>query len=466
MNAAPSPWLRGAVNLAAAALLFMQGAKLAPDLLPAVAKGEVNDFYQEWASAKNYFAGWPIYEHQGESARRWLGLRYIDIRIRHNAHPPTSVLFALPFAALGYIEATALWQALTLLMFLFAGVLFVRELKLPFPPWLWLPAAAGLALFDPFIQQMRNGQLNGVLLLLLVLIWRADRRGRGWEAGLWLGLAMGVKLFPGFLLLYFLLRKRWDAIAIAAATFLALTGFALLLFGKQAFAEYVEVVLPFVSGFRCHWYNIALNGIWSRSFLGSEREAVIPLLHSPLLAGAGLWVSLAALVLATAWATRQAKTPTEFDAAFGLNLTAMLLVAPLTWNHSLVLLLPWLFCLRRQTPARIIPQCALAAIVLGLAVDSMNLARPFIRPQLPIESGPTLALLGQKTATALAPTAVSPAADAALELCRVRFAPPLVILPQGTELMLAVNLPGYLLLALWGLQLAWLKDPAPTGTPA
>lgn len=462
--AAAPPRLRAAANLAALAALAMLGPQLWRDAWPDLSRGQVNDFFQEWASAKNSASGLPIYEPQAEAAHRWLGVRFLDLRLQYNAHPPTSVLLALPFAALPYREATFLWNLLSLVLLAAGGWIFLAELKAVPPLWALLPLLALLLLANPCVQQLRNGQLNGVLLLLLVLTWRAERRGRAPEAGFWLGLAMAVKLFPGFLLLFFLMRRNWTAAVAAAATFLGVCLAALFLFGPEAFRDYVTAVLPFVSGFRCHWYNTSLNGFWSRTFLGSEREAVVPLLHAPLLAAAGLAASAGLVTLLTAWGIRRAEGKEEADAAFGLGVFAMLLVSPLTWDHSLLLAAPWFFILWRSLPARIIPRCLFLAILLGLTTDSMNLFRPLLRSQLPVETGPTLAALAATAHAALAAPALGGSEPMAVAWPATAFRSPLMIWPQGRELLLAVNLPGYLLLGAWLMQFACLR-PHPEAAP-
>src|SRR5271166_4993459 len=74
------------------------------------------DFTQEWASARNYFTGMPIYENQGKTLFHYLG--YVNPKgedmLDLNAHPPASVLLCLPFAALDYSTAFLLWNLLSL----------------------------------------------------------------------------------------------------------------------------------------------------------------------------------------------------------------------------------------------------------------------------------------------------------------------------------------------------------------
>ena len=74
----------------------------------------VGDFFQDWASAKNFFTGLPIYTSQEETALRYLNYRHDPSRgvfVRVNGHPPASVITALPLAQLEYAEAFRLWRS-------------------------------------------------------------------------------------------------------------------------------------------------------------------------------------------------------------------------------------------------------------------------------------------------------------------------------------------------------------------
>src|SRR5262249_40282699 len=81
-----------------------------------------------------------------------------------------------------------------------------------------------------------------------------------------------------------------------------------------------------------------------------------PLWNSHLLARAGGLLSCGAVVALLAWTIWRSQTPARLDLAFGLALTAMLLVSPICWDHYfLLLLLPWVLVwrgLRRSALAR------------------------------------------------------------------------------------------------------------------
>lgn len=316
----------------------------------------IGDFFQEWASARNWQAGLPIYMHQIEALNRHLGVETSgkSLYVEYNAHPPGAVLLTLPFGYLEYLDALLLWNLLTLVAFAVSVALILSELKLSLSPWLWLPLCAALLLFDPFLQQMFQGQLNGLLLLLLTLAWLANRRGwEGW-AGVAVGIATAVKLVPGLLLVYFLTQRRWTALVSGVAAFLSITVATFPFFGVSAYQDFVLVVQPAVAHFRSGWINYSLAGFWEKLFLGSTFHPgmihrVEPLVFAPLVGRAGLALSCLT-VLGVLYYRGRARPASaeEQDRLFGLYMVAMLLLSPVSWNHTfLLLVLPVLILVKQ-----------------------------------------------------------------------------------------------------------------------
>jgi len=353
-------WQRCAVwGVIALLVVLWQGRDFIHSLRPA---GQC-DFVQEWASARNLFEGHPIYEDQEVSLARHLGFhRNPDdptdrFFLRYNAHPPTSVLLGVPLAWLDYPDATLAWNLISLAALAVSLWLMNRGLHVTASPWALLPLVTFLLLCGPFRQQVIQGQLNLVLLLLLTGTWAADRSGRPLLAGTLLGAATAIKLFPGFLVLYLLLRRDWRAVAAAAVSFTILTGLTAGVLGTAAYRDYVGNVLPQLAPYESDWLNASFAGFWSRLFNPtSHQNSVIPLWHSPALAGAGTLVCRLAVVALLVWGLRQMRTPGDRDLGFGLVLVGMLLVSPVCWDHYFLLLfLPVLVLwqrLRGAGPAR------------------------------------------------------------------------------------------------------------------
>lgn len=332
----------------AALVCLTQGPPFIDSLRPGPTEGV--DFFQEWASAKNLLHGEPIYADLEKAADLYLGYKRApgeEILFTKNAHPPTSILLALPFALLPYPDATLAWNLVSLLAFVVTLWLVLRTLGFEPAGWLIFPAIVLLLIANPLRQQVNQGQLNLVLLLLLTGIWIADRSGRLRWAGLLLGAATAIKLFPGFLFLYFILRKRWTVVAFGIVGFVAATAITLAVLGLDTYRSYVSEVLPQVSSYRNGWINASLAGFWVKWFdAGSLSPMPLPGLprHLPPVASlttlskAGLFVSSLVVLLLWGRAVMRSGSIPLSDLAFGLTLTTMLLISPITWDHYFVLL--------------------------------------------------------------------------------------------------------------------------------
>lgn len=361
----PLPWL----------VLALAGALQFGPLLVAVAyppRSHILDFFQDWSSARCYLAGRSIYTPLVESAHEFLGLEVDPVRShlgRQSTHPPASVLLALPLAFLGYPEAFLVWNLLSLGMLVVSAGLIARELG---PPWPGAGLAVGVAvalLASPLFAQVLHAQVNLFLLLLITLAWRASRREAWGVAGMLLGTAAAVKLMPAYLFLYLLVRRRWLGIVAGGLAFGLWNLVAWWLFGTQAFEEYQRFLLPHLGEYRSDWLNASLAGFSNRLFdVGSAGAQVTPLWPAPWLAK-GVWLLGAVVFTGLAgWAGARAATARQRDAAFGLTITAMLLVSPFTWEHYLLLLLLPLW-LVAQEPMGKGMALAFALVLVGLWVN-------------------------------------------------------------------------------------------------
>jgi hypothetical protein len=338
-------WPRRVVWGAIAVVVALaQGPSFVASLRPA--RSYQCDFVQEWASGRNRFEGRPIYEDQETSLARYLGFHRDPSNptdrffLSVNAHPPTAVLLALPLALLDYPDAVLAWNLLSLGALAVSVWLLNRHLHVAASPWALLPLVTVLLLCGPFRQQVIQGQLNLVLLLLLTGTWAADRSGRPLLAGALLATATAIKLFPGFVVLYFLVRRDGRAVAATALWFLLLSGLTAGVLGTGAYRDYLREVLPQAgAAFESSWWNASFAGFWSRLFNPmTDQHHVLPLWQSPPLALAGTLLCRLAVVALLAWAVWRARTPAQRDLAFGLVLVGMLLVSPLTWDHYFLLL--------------------------------------------------------------------------------------------------------------------------------
>jgi hypothetical protein len=209
----------------------------------------------------------------------------------------------------------------------------------------------------PLNAQIYQGQLNLVLLALLVGSWAADRSRRPVLAGMLLAGATVIKLFPGFLLLYFILQRRWRVLLACLGSMAALTVMTMSVFGMHAYRDYLSAGLTTPWEWRSAWGNLSLLGFWNKLFDPAPRVGarvgiggVAPIVRSAWLAGLGTVVSDLTLVSVLGWTVLKAESRSQRDIAFALCVPVVLLLSPILWSHYLVLLLLPIVLLWRTLP--------------------------------------------------------------------------------------------------------------------
>ncbi|WP_317441762.1 glycosyltransferase 87 family protein [Streptomyces collinus] len=275
----------------------------------------------------------------------WLahGGRIYDYRVPGTAYgftyPPFAALALLPLAVLGRPAAIAA----SLLVNLAALVVVLRILAGPgwrrYGWYRWSLALCALALFEPLRDTFSFGQVNLVLLALVLTDCRLLSAGRDRWAGAGIGLAAAVKLTPALFIGLLLLTRRWRAAAVAAAVALAATGLA-------AWAD------PGAS--RYYW----TEALWDTGRVGrldyvsnQSLQGVLARLGEPDRAP---WAAAVLMVLGVwAWRAGRAAAAGDWAAAFALTGVAACLVSPITWVHHLVWLLPAFVVLARAGHPRL-----------------------------------------------------------------------------------------------------------------
>lgn len=289
----------------------------------------------------------------------------------HN-YLPFFVIFMAPWSVLPLPAAIALFTVLSVV--LFAASVWMLELLLAGPPGprprVALLVAVGLAL--PYFHATAVlGQVNVLVLFLVVASWLLAAGRREWTAGVALGLAVLVKLLPGLLLLLFLIQRRWR-VALAALGVIVVLGLGMPLasLGPDAtlrqHAEFYRgaviahaalTTLTAEKPIKAKYTNNALPIVLRRTLSpvnGDPHEdgrtlfVNVAVLPRPFILGAYGGI-MAGLVGVSGWlALRHARWSAQPTPAllarnhtvFGGWVILALLAAPLVWTHYLVLALP------------------------------------------------------------------------------------------------------------------------------
>jgi hypothetical protein len=134
-------------------------------------------------------------------------------------------------------------------------------------------------------------------------------------------------------------EARFYPIFLTLLALLVLTFGTISLLGIEAYRDYVNVVLPKLGKFQGFGYNLSLAGFWHKLFDPSAEIRLTPSIYPSL--ALARWATLTSDLCVTLIAilmVHYAKTEAQRDLAFGAVITAMLLVSPVTWDITLLLL--------------------------------------------------------------------------------------------------------------------------------
>ncbi|MFI7412950.1 glycosyltransferase 87 family protein [Streptomyces sp. NPDC049627] len=200
-------------------------------------------------------------------------------------------------------------------------------------------AVCALALFEPLRDTVSFGQVNILLLALVLLDCRLLATGRERWAGVGIGLAAAVKLTPAAFIGLLLVAGRRRTAAMATAVAAAATALAAWVAPDASRFYWTHAMWDTTRVGRLDYVsNQSLQGILAR--LGVTDRAVWAV---AVLLVLGVWVAR----------TRRAVAAGDWTAAFALTGLTACLVSPITWVHHLVWLLPSFAVLVRAGHARI-----------------------------------------------------------------------------------------------------------------
>ncbi|MFD8219588.1 glycosyltransferase 87 family protein [Streptomyces sp. NPDC059697] len=270
-------------------------------------------------------------------------------------YPPFATLTMLPMALIGLRTAIAVSVVLNLAALAAVVWILVGPALRRYGWYGCALTACLLALLEPVRDTFSFGQVN-LLLLALVLsdAWLLST-GRGRRAGVGIGLAAAIKLTPALFIGLLLLGRRWRAAGVATAVAAAATGLA-------AWAA------PDASRF---YWSEALwdtNRIGRLAYVSNQSlQGVLARLAAPGEPSRAVWAAAALLILCVwAWRTSWALADEDWTAAFALTGLAACLLSPITWVHHLVWLLPSFAVLLHRHHARV--AAALYAVLCSSVV--------------------------------------------------------------------------------------------------
>ncbi|MFI7026990.1 glycosyltransferase family 87 protein [Micromonospora sp. NPDC049900] len=303
------------------------GALALASVLPVLyLPGTVHDFFdlKIYMAAMDWWAaGNPLYDYaQPDRVQGELFFTY----------PPFAALLLLPFSLLKLGVTVAIFTGLTVL-----GVVVttkwlldpvIRRHHLPYAFTLAVGALLVLGV-ESTRETITFGQINMLLVVLILAdLLFAVPRGSRW-AGVGIGLATALKLFPGIFIVYLLATRRWRAAVVASATAAGATLLAAAVAPGDSWRFWThELWATDRVGRTDYTGNQSLFGLLSRLTAPEEPSRLIWLPLVAAVIGYGLW--------------RAVRATQAGDALSALTLTGLVaaLISPITWTHHIYWFVP------------------------------------------------------------------------------------------------------------------------------
>lgn len=252
-------------------------------------------------------------------------------------YPPFAALTMVPMAYLPWGVVEWVSNTATLLCALVTSYWVVAPTarRRGWPVWFATGIVTALAFgLEPIRETMSFGQVN-LLLVLLILgdVLVLGRRGSK-LTGVGIGLATAVKLTPGIFIVYLLVTRRWRAAATAAATAAGASVVAAAVDWHASWRFWTDTLWATGRlGFPDNAGNQAINGVLARLYDPRPPSGAVWLVLALTVGGYGLWRA------ARAYAAR--------DELTGLTLTGLtgVLISPVSWTHHIYWIVPALVIL-------------------------------------------------------------------------------------------------------------------------
>lgn len=300
----------------------------------------LTDFTQDYIAARNVLINKSIYGSAiTDSANKTLGIQGVK-----NFHPPSSVILFIPLAFLPYKAAFWFWSFLSLALYLVSLAMICSCIGIRYPAALLLQVL--LLYWYPFVYGLALGQLSIIIGFLIVSAWFFMKKKKGILAGLLLGASCLLKVYPVFLILFLAAIRSWRT--LISSLFAVLIGLlaTLAVVSPSDILSYVFEIAPAdILTYGAYPLNFSLTGFLYPLLI--ENVYVYSLADSK---GAAdiliLVISLIIAVLTLIYSHRMLAHKDGFTFGFSLSCATMLLLSPITWAHSLiVLLIPLIFFL-------------------------------------------------------------------------------------------------------------------------
>lgn len=255
---------------------------------------------------------------------------------------PLTAVGILPFSRLSFDNARFAFLAFSNVLLVAAAVLLIWELR---PSRLLVGAALLIfATYEAMFDSLRLGQVDGIIVFCLALAFVLLRRGRHPAMGAPLALAAILKLSPALVIGYFVWRRAWLVVMVAAASLALLAVVSMAVAGRDNNVTFVRDIMPRLMKGSTFYDNVSIGGAATRAYFGRWSwyyEDEVP--QWPVLLRGGVLALNVVIVLGAYVAAGR-----DEETGFMLATAVAILVSPVAWSFYPTWLLPSLLWLVRR----------------------------------------------------------------------------------------------------------------------
>ena len=302
------------------------------------------DFMQDYIAAKQVLAGKSVYPYDFMAifksilSRNGIKLDQSKFSVFVNAHPPFMSILLLPLGLLSFRNAIFLWSIVTICSMLLIIFILIKTEGIPL---LYLPLIS-ICVFawTPFQTNLYYGQVSILITLFVITGWYFLKKGKEEMSGIFIALATMLKFYPGLLIVYFIINKRYKAFfysIIGISLILVLTfvvnkhDFIYFYFNRILFD--VNYHIPSIS-------NLSIGEFFNNLFLSVKtyyNNGTFIVSVNPFYRNIFLYSSEALLLLYLVVSIRKYDYNNELG--FSIFIILSLILSPICWDHYLTLLL-------------------------------------------------------------------------------------------------------------------------------
>lgn len=298
--------------------------------------------------------------HEGDALSDWKAARIFRLPVTpyssdglalisevYMGHPPTTPFWYLPLmdspkAIAAELTSLLLWALLIPHIYCCA-----RALKWPAPEAVTILGTSLVLSTTWSAYHFQVVQLSEPIAFLYLLGWLFLRRGKDTYAGVSLGAAATFKLFPGLMLVFLLLARRWRAFFAGTVTYLLIAGVMTRAYGLQSWLFFTKQQKPIADQWIGSLQNSSVYGLVNRFLFPFCKADAHPSKLGTLITVFG---SAALVVTAAIVSRRSLKAAREADLrAIDLPYTVFALLSVFlnawVWEHYYVFAIQPIFVL-------------------------------------------------------------------------------------------------------------------------